>query len=37
MDGLGNTIMGFIVNIALAAAIFYLGRWLTSKVTGLKP
>ena len=35
MDGLGNTLMGFIVNIALAAAIFYLGRWVASKVTGI--
>ena len=33
MDGLVDAIMGFIVNIALAAVIFYMGRWIASKVT----
>ena len=35
MEGLGDAIMGLLVNVALAAAILYLGHWLAKYVTGV--
>ncbi len=35
MEGLGDAIMGFVGNVALAAAILYLGRWVAKYVTDI--